>query len=628
MPRVRSRRGRSEHGAGKDRRLPEIEDLVSMPPESSGVVIAGPGTGKTWRIGERIEALLKQDVNLDEIVVVTLTNETVRSLKARLPSARISTLHSYALSQLNALGDAVRRRMADRWEERYLVSYDIQLLARQAKVKIDVDDVPAFLARLGAGFRGTADEAPKLTDEEELLRSAWLRVRDFLRIRLPDELNYDLLGLLQEGHDLPFPPRAVLVDEYQDLTPVELLLIREVSKRYGVGVFACGDDRQSIYGFREADALGLNNFSDVYVTDGPAYLSISHRCPKKIVDLAEQVAGHMPAVPGISDRPPLTSSEERGDGELRVASFKSPQAEVAWVVRDIARRRTADEDAQVAVVVARGVRAYVEYLNAASEKEGLSTTFADSRTPSAIRDDLGFRLLYALLRVSADADDQLAWRALVAIARGIGKTRLERMYREYDLLTVALRGLAATDKAVQVLLDSVGSARAAIVLADGLDPVKAAVRAVADAIGFVEPIPWEVIESTLADGELTAEPLIHETLLSFCSELGHRTAADEDPQDGRILVYTVHGSKGQQWDHVYLVGAAVQAFQDRVPADGLRRLYVAITRSRVSLAVTLARYLKWTPLAKTLGVEATTFLPAFVESCDAVGVTRQRDPAE
>lgn len=606
--------------------MPTIEELVAMHPEGSGVLIAGPGAGKTHRIGERIESLLKQEVNLGEILVVSLTNETVRSLKKRLPNVRISTLHSYALSQLNALGDAMRRRMADRWEERYLVSPDIQMIAKRFAVRVQVDRIPKFLTRLGAGFRETAGALPSLSDEDELLRTAWLRVRDFLRIRLPDELCYDLLGLLRDGHNLPYPPRSLLVDEYQDLTPVELELVHEISQRYKAGVFACGDDRQSIYGFREADPLGLNNFSSVYGTAGPAYLSRSFRCPGKVLLLAEKVAAHMPAVPGLSDRPNMESSGELGDGEVRVASFKSPQAEAAWIVAEILRRRTQNAGGDLAVIVARGVEAYITFLNEASEKLKADLVFADSRTGLPIRSDPGFRFLYALLRVASDADDELAWRALVALAAGIGKTRIERMYADYDRLTVALRGIAPTDSVVRRLLEAVDSARPGIVLGDELDPLKEAVAASAEAIGFIHPIPWEAIAGLLDEEGAGSDLLVYEAVLAVCTDLAHRTVADEEVPEDQILVYTIYGSKGQQWDHVYLAGTATQAFHDTAPADGLRRLYVAITRAKRSLAVTMTRYLHWTHLEKVLGVTATGFPPQFAEACDAAGIVREADP--
>ena len=88
----------------------------------------------------------------------------------------------------------------------------------------------------------------------------------------------------------PIRPRAIVVDEYQDLTPVELRLIQMMSGKGDAGVFACGDDMQSIYGFRDAAVGGLSGFPAQYGVEGPAYLSESRRCPKPVIDLAEEVA--------------------------------------------------------------------------------------------------------------------------------------------------------------------------------------------------------------------------------------------------------------------------------------------------------------------------------------------------
>lgn len=488
--------------------MPDIDDLIAMAPEESGVVIAGPGTGKTHRIGERIYSMLAKDVNLEDIVVVTLTNETVKSLRKRLPTVPVQTMHSWALSRLNEVGDAVRRRPADAWEERNLVCPDIQALARLAGVKVDVDAVPKFLGRLGAGFRTTAGAAPSLTSEEEALRAAWLKVRDFLLLRLFDELAFDLLALMRDGHGLARPPKSMLVDEYQDLTPVELELIHLIVERYGTGVFATGDDRQSIYGFREADPFGLNNFADVYLTEGPAYMSKSFRCPKRVLALAEAVASHMPVVPGLSGRPDMESSDDLGEGEVRVATFKSIQAETAFIVRDIARRIAGqhplpESDAyegteterkeDIAVIVPRGVEIYEAALNEASDKIGLGLSFRDSREATPLASDSGFRFVLAVLRIAEDADDELAWRAVVHLGHGIGATRLHQMYAEHDRLTVALRAEAPVDNATRTLVEAVEKARADVNLAEDEGGVREAVQQFAEAIGFGQPLPWDEI---------------------------------------------------------------------------------------------------------------------------------------
>jgi len=619
--------------------MPTIEELIADPPEGSGVVIAGPGTGKTHQIGERINSLLTQDVNLEDMVVVTLTNETVRALEERLPTVPIKTMHSYALARLNEIGDATRRRPADKWEERYLVSPDMKALSG---IKVNVDRIPKFLKRLGAGFRTTAGAVPDLTPDEEALRGAWLRVREFLLLRLFDEMSFDLLNLMRDGHELARPPKSMLVDEYQDLTPVELELLHEISERYGAGVFAAGDDRQSIYGFREADPLGLNNFSEVYGTDGPAFMSKSFRCPGRILALAEAVASHMPVVPGLTDRPSMESSDHLGDGEVRVATFKSIQAETAFLVRQVSQRLAetlAEYDAenvpeeerkpQVAVIVPRGVEIYENFLNEASEDAGLGLTFRDSRTPSSLAFDLGFRFVLALLRLAEDSDDELAWRALVHLSPGIGATRMEKMYAGYNRLTVALRGEAPLDGVIRTLVDAVEQARADIALAEGDAAIRDAVATAADAVGFTAELPWdEIDDSTTVDPEATAQPSPHRVLLAVCQKIAHRRIGEEKPGENEVRIYTIHAAKGQQWNHVFIAGAFYHAFLDQAtPADGLRKLYVGLTRAMRSLTVTLPRYVRYTQVARMIDADATGFLPQFVEACNDVHIARETDPA-
>ncbi len=69
-----------------------------------------------------------------------------------------------------------------------------------------------------------------------------------------------------------------------------------------------------------------------------------------------------------------------------------------------------------------------------------------------------------------------------------------------------------------------------------------------------------------------------------------------------------------------------QAFLNQAARrDGLRRLYVALTRAMQSLTVTLLRYVKHTQLARVIGADATGLPPAFTEACAETGVARESD---
>ena len=99
--------------------------------------------------------------------------------------------------------------------------------------------------------------------------------------------------------------------------------------------------------------------------------------------------------------------------------------------------------------------------------------------------------------------------------------------------------------------------------------------------------------------------------------------ADRVLGDKDIGVYTVHQAKGLQAEHVFLLGAFTQAFVDENPADGIRRLYVAVTRARNNLTVTLGRFVrgKNNPLSRFLGTNAVELSPHVMEAAQRAGVT-------
>lgn len=79
----------------------------------------------------------------------------------------------------------------------------------------------------------------------------------------------------------------VLVDEYQDLNPVNHQLLSKLAKKRLIGV---GDPNQSIYAFRGAKSQGMAEASEVYRMQN-LDLSVSFRCPSAIVS---HVQWHVP----------------------------------------------------------------------------------------------------------------------------------------------------------------------------------------------------------------------------------------------------------------------------------------------------------------------------------------------
>jgi superfamily I DNA/RNA helicase len=611
--------------------VPTVDELVNASPDSHGVLIAGPGAGKSFQIGRRKDALLADHgVQPEDILILTLTNETKRTLRERFPTVPVRTVHAYALTTLNLLGATGSMRVADPWESDELVSYDIKRLLSRSGVVIDVRRIRKFMKARGAGFRDEQSDDEDLTSEEKMINSTWLDVREFLQLRLFEDFAPDLIRYLHEGRDLPRPPRSILVDEYQDLTPAELDLIHEVAIASGAGVFACGDDRQSIYGFRRAQPGALTSFPAAYGSEPPAYLSESRRCPALVIHMSEAVAAQLPVLAHSSARPAMTSLPALGDGEVRILALPSMTAETRWVVTDMLRRRPPQSNETLAVIAPRDLPQYVGLLNHASVEMNAGLTFKDSRTHLPLAKDLSFRLAYSLLRLATDGEHQPAWRTLLRVAPTVTDGRINSLFGLGEArLSIAIRQQAALVPVLHDLLELAQGTADQLAGDPGRQRAIDAIDWVADRLGLLRPSWAEISDQgrrVSSDQDEATEPEPADSwraLLEECGRVVYRTVAERD-QGEDILVYTVYGAKGQQWQHVYVVGCYVHGFLDRgAVGEGGRKLYVAVTRSEWSLTITKPDYVN-TPIFESIGTRSPGFPEILERARRARGIDVER----
>jgi DNA helicase-2/ATP-dependent DNA helicase PcrA len=608
--------------------LPEQRDFIEREPDAHALLVAGPGTGKTFTLERRAAFLVEQrGVDPERIALLTLTRSLVSSLAERVPYGRAQTLHSFALAQLNRLGDAWDRRVADPWEVENLVRTDLKLGFESAyDQRISRTRVGDFLDRLGSAFRANQDEPAAMSVEERRLFQVFQQQRELFRYRLMDELAYDLVRLLEQGAEIDDPPTHLLADEYQDFTAGELRLLQLLAATFGTAVDACGDDRQSIFGFRAADPLALHRFPAVYHVDHPDYLWRSSRCPQRVCDLANRMAETLPPLPGL-ERPALQPWEEREDeGVVELVAVSSPITEARWVVRrcrelvDVRRRPS-----ELMVVVSAYFSDVFRYLTqAADEREGLPFSFYDPRRRDPLAGDLGVRLLSAGARLLVAADDQMAWRTLVWAAPGLGERRLERLLTAGEATFVAnLRVTAGGDALSRRALEA---GDALIEQLSGQAEVNP--NAIVDLLS--ERLGCGAVDRTGVDavrGELEAAPA-SEWLQRVVAVSEPTQVAPEEVPDA-IPVYTIFGAKGLQAPVVFLMNALEQSFAGRGSLeDGVRRAYVGVTRASEHLLVSAPLYLRGSTLEHTVGTRAGGVAEVIAGSARQVGVVLQTVRAE
>lgn len=297
------------------------------------MVLAGPGSGKTFTITSRILFLLEQGTPPEQLLVITFTREAAVSMQRRFqemakgfPPVCFGTFHSVfyqilkksgALRDHKILTGSERKRILVPILKQYSTCSDNNATdntatksktgdakAREGSTRESKtaemlgEDALAFLSAFSY-YKNTLrmeEAAGKVPVEWRPQFGAILRryekaVRDAGGIDFDDMLcrcrellmgDARLLRSWQERF------RHILIDEFQDINPVQYEVVKLLSGSRG-NVFAVGDDDQAIYGFRGSEPECLRRFEREYGAER-ILLDINYRSHPQIVRASLAVA--------------------------------------------------------------------------------------------------------------------------------------------------------------------------------------------------------------------------------------------------------------------------------------------------------------------------------------------------
>ena len=325
---------------------PEQREVV-LAGEGPLLVVAGPGAGKTSVLAARIAYLvLVRGVPAEAVLALTFTAAAARRLRARLRAVLAGAAAAVAVSTFHALG----LRLLRRWPEaagfppggpRVCDAPATLALVRGAAAAAGLDpdrwrpiELAAAVERLrrsgaSGGPGGTGPEPDALV---VLARAyeAGLRRRgavDYpallaLPVRLLED-RPDLLRAARAAH------RAVLVDEAQDLCPLQYALVRALAAGHRHAVLV-GDPRQAIYGWRGADPRLLGAFLRDFPEARVLALDQNFRATGRLVGVANALGRAL----GFPAR--LWTANAVGE-RARVLTAPDERAEAGAVAAEVAR---------------------------------------------------------------------------------------------------------------------------------------------------------------------------------------------------------------------------------------------------------------------------------------------------
>ncbi len=648
---------------------PEQLAAVTLPAQPS-LILAGAGSGKTRVLTTRIAWLMQTgQVSPGGVMAVTFTNKAAKEMLTRLSAMLpvnvrgmwIGTFHglcnrflrahwkaaglpqSFQILDASDTVSAVKRviKAMNLDEERFVpkqVSWFIAASKEDGLRPGDVEIRDAHTQKLADIYRAYEDQCARegVVDFAELM----LRTVEIMRDQ----------PAIREHYRRRF--RHILVDEFQDTNRLQYAWLKMFAPlpgessadgaAYGAqGVFAVGDDDQSIYAFRGAQVGNMRDFEREFRVEQVIKLEQNYRSMGHILDAANELIAHNERRLGKNLR------TDAGPGEpIRVHEATSDYAEAQWVLEEIGQLHRAGTDRREIAILYRS--------NAQSRV--MESALFNAGVPYRVYGGLRFferaevKHALAYLRLLENPNDDTSFLRVVNFpARGIGArtveqlqdvarasgrslaqsvgavggsagTKLAAFLQIVDRLREATRGLTLREIIEQVLHDS-GLLEFYRTDKEGADRIENLEELVNAAEAFVTQegfgrdavalpvdewgpgslaMPDEAGVVAPAVVDVTPDAETGEIMSPLAAFLTHASleAGDNQAEAGQdaVQLMTIHAAKGLEFDAVFITGLEEGLFPHEnamSDADGLeeerRLMYVAITRARQRLYLTFSQ---------------------------------------
>lgn len=582
------------------------DQLAAVGHQNGGArVIAPAGSGKTRVLTERLRHLLEdRGVEASTVTALAYNAKAAEEMRNRCDGLlssngpHIRTLNSVGLWICNEFGEHGSLRVLEEPQARDLVQRTFEV-RRQA----NADTVQPYLDGLSAirlGLTSPTQVEEEIPDARGLAAGFddYRRALSNNRAVDFDEQIYRSIEILVRDPDARSAAqsrcRHLLVDEFQDLNPAHMLLLRLLSAP-SYACFGVGDDDQVIYGYSGATPEYLIKFSEYFPGAQDYALEVNYRCPPEVVGAARNLLSYNQVripktITTPSDRPTdaLCFGPPLGENQPVLVAGADAAGLPATAVSAISSWRAGGVALPDISVLSR-VNSTLLPIQVALIEAGIPCS-----TPlgSQVLQRTGIATALAYLRLGLQPDRlrredlvQTVRRPSRGIAPNVAAMLTERPETSID----GIRNLAGrlSGRDVPKLLD----------YADSIDAVAAATRtSTAAAVGAIrvdvglgetmdvlDSSRREADRSTHADDLQALESLaaLHPDAATFESWLRDLLKRGS-PEGPAVHLSTVHKIKGREWPFVVIYGASKGLFPHRLSDDeeGERRVFhVALTRA-------------------------------------------------
>lgn len=608
----------------------------------SMAISAVPGAGKTTILLALIMKLLNRGTNPENIFVLTYMDSAARNFRERIKNMspgstqlpNISTIHGLALRIIKENSNYAKLNLPPDFDicddtQRMRIIKSIQ--GKNTKKDLEEFDRAISVMKLQEGNIDTPSTDKKIEKFKTFYKD-YQRKLDEENLIDYDDILLLSVKLLENNKDvLEYYQnicKYVIEDEAQDSSGIQQKLIGLLSGKYK-NLIRCGDINQAITTtFSNADVEGFRQF--IKTADKSVEMNRSQRCTQDVMDLANRAVewgtGILPKafynikMQGVEGKNPVSKNA------VALKIFERPYEEKNFIVKEIKNTLTYNKDATIGILLRSNfqVANWTSFINDSGFK---TITRSESLGQKAV-----FNTIFAILKFIQNpfSNEQLAETYEALAETGFYKSGFQTVIRNFDkpLVSTNCDELEADDLSVFVWdmvywLNSSTLPIEELVIRIGLfyyssDIEKSNVYLISTLVqrlnsGNNFDLTLERLES------LSKRPTL--SGFKFFSE-----EEDEKASRGKVQIMTMHKSKGDEFDYVFIPELSEKAlsmdinsmnlkasaeFMEEVrgfnPAykkknenelkafsaeENMRLFYVAVTRAKKRLFITTSQKVK------------------------------------
>ena len=572
------------------------------------LVVAGPGSGKTTVLTERLVYLLKNGAEAKSCLLLSFTRASSKEMALRFAkrgiagnSPHFSTIHALCLSLLREVRGIEREGLVNLYEKMdWLSAYFLEKgIARE--------EVEELLLNYG----NQISYFKSITEEERMYFLREEKNEDFLPLfqyyekmrKLRGKLDFEDL-LIEVLLELKKNTRIadswksrfsyILVDEFQDLSLIQYAILKALSEK-GASLFVVGDEDQSIYGFRGASPDILFRFAGDFPDCERIFLADNFRSKEEIVLLSRRLIGKNKK----RFQKPLTGRRGRG-GKAKYFLLETGVEEAVLLAEHVESLLREGCPPEEIAVLCRSKMQITPLLPGFMER-GIPIVVVEELS-NVFQHFIGKDILaYLRLAKNKESSQELV-QILSKPYRGLRREKI--LHRDSGLSDLKRAAKTRKESAETEKLEKHLEALSK------LNP-KEAVLFIRKEIGYEKYLEdfakkknkdftewWESLEEITAMSE--GYPDL-DAFFRFVTEFNRRALERRKPEEEKgIRFMTYHSAKGLEFDEVFLPDCIEGIIPDgraKKPEEieeERRSFYVALTRARkgIHIYVTKTRYSK------------------------------------